>query len=55
MVIRQKIKHPEKLALLGGNLYLRREEKVKIDMAYEQTFKNIDNILHTDEGCGSEE
>ena len=23
-------------------------------MAYEQTFKNIDNILHTDEGCGSE-
>ena len=22
-------------------------------MAYEQTFKNIDNILHTDEGCGS--
>ena len=24
-------------------------------MAYEQTFKNIDNILHTDEGCGSAE
>lgn len=23
-------------------------------MAYEQTFKNIDNILRTDEGCGSE-
>ena len=23
-------------------------------MAYEQTFKNIDKILHTDEGCGSE-
>ena len=23
-------------------------------MAFEQTFKNIDNILRTDEGCGSE-
>ena len=23
-------------------------------MSYEQTFKNIDNILRTDEGCGSE-
>ena len=25
-----------------------------IEMAFEQTFKNIDNILRTDEGCGSE-
>ena len=23
-------------------------------MAYEQIFKNIDNKLHTDDGCGSE-
>ena len=23
-------------------------------MAFEQTFKNIDNILRTDEGCSSE-
>ena len=35
-------------------MLIKDNSKINDNMAFEQTFKNIDNILRTDEGCGSE-